>query len=623
MIITPTLIDQDYYKNLITSEVKRSSPYEIEFSDTKLILFPLPGLEIKNLVLKNQGLEFFRSEDVTLIVKLETLITNKEIQFRTLDINNSKLEVRINKSGNNNIYNSNSSSDSEPLQIDTLLSKFPKIITINELNIHYIDELNNENIVAKISNLKTKIVSSQKLIEIDLNLEINQSKLLTKGVVYFDQNEFNYSSIRWNLNVKLEEFSLILAKGILNMFTNADFTPSIISAEVDFHKLDSDLIVITPNAKIKSFKLKNKPSFGNIEAYTKISYSDSNQKLSFDQIQVYDKGGTSVTGNGYVTFTDKPVVYFYGKSTVTKIPFLTDTIFLWTEIDFNKSPYLKSLPDKNYANRMKVILNFDISNIHYETYKADKLKLNLEYSRDILTYKKCTLDAYKSKLNWDGTTQFLNITNKYNFIYDLSGEEISNLLELLTPRKYIKGKVFAQGKLETQGLNEIELIKNIHTSGNIQVSNGELIEYANIIKPIGSLGKFINILGPKGKSNEFESLKTNFDYKNNIFLWTNVKLKGVGVDGTAEGTIGLDQSINLKVTVGLGGILGRALKVPIIYKGEIGKNPPYVDPIWLGSVYAGTVILGGTQGTAVGGMAGSAASEYIDKAIQNIKSIWK
>jgi hypothetical protein len=73
----------------------------------------------------------------------------------------------------------------------------------------------------------------------------------------------------------------------------------------------------------------------------------------------------------------------------------------------------------------------------------------------------------------------------------------------------------------------------------------------------------------------------------------------------------------------LSGILGNALKIPIIYKGEIGKNPPYVDPIWLGSVYAGTIILGGTQGTAVGGMAGSAASEYVDKAIQNIKSFWK
>lgn len=622
-IITPALIDKDYYKNVITSEIRKSSPYEIEFSDTDFILFPLPGLEIRNLKLKNNGVEFFQSEDVTLILKLESLLTKKEIQFRSLEITNSKLLFHINKKGENNVFKNSESNSNQDIDIDSILLKLPKIITLNNLNLHYIDEIHSENINANISKFKTKIVHSQRLVEIDFNINVNQSNINSKGIVYFEKNEISYESIRWNLKVNLEEFSLYLAKGILLMFTNADFSPSIINANVQFHKLDHDKIEIIPTARIRQFKLKNQKSFGDIEAYTKITYSSLYQKLFFDQIQLIEKGGTNVIGNGYVTFTEKPIIYFYAKTSTAKLPLLTDAIFIWTEVDLYKSPYLKNLPDTYYVDRMRLILNFDIGNLTYDIYKVDNLKLNLEYYKDILSYRKCSLEAYKSKLIWDGTTTFLKATNKYNLNYDLNGEEISSLLDLLTPKKYIRGKVQATGKIDSFGTTESELIKNIITSGNIQVTNGELIEYANIIKPIGSLGKFINILGPKGNSNEFEYLKTNYEYKNNVFLWTNAKLKGIGVDGTAEGTIGLDKSINLKVTVGLSGILGNALKIPIIYKGEIGKNPPYVDPIWLGSVYAGTIILGGTQGTAVGGMAGSAASEYIDKAIQNIKSLWK
>jgi hypothetical protein len=146
--------------------------------------------------------------------------------------------------------------------------------------------------------------------------------------------------------------------------------------------------------------------------------------------------------------------------------------------------------------------------------------------------------------------------------------------------------------------------------------------YLNFIKPIASIGKIVNFSGPPGKSTEFETIEGHFQYRNRVVTLETMRMKGVGLDASGSGKIGLDHSINVKITVSLGGMAGKVIKLPIIYKGIFGKSLPYVDPVWLGSIYIGTIFLAGPVGATVGGIAGSAASDYIDKAITKVKSFF-
>ena len=95
--------------------------------------------------------------------------------------------------------------------------------------------------------------------------------------------------------------------------------------------------------------------------------------------------------------------------------------------------------------------------------------------------------------------------------------------------------------------------------------------------------------------------------------------RSTGIDAIGEGKISRDQNINVRLTVSLPGAAGKAIKLPIIYRGIFGKNFPIIDPVWLGSVYVGTIIFAGPAGAAVGGIAGSAVSEYVENAISSVR----
>jgi hypothetical protein len=135
------------------------------------------------------------------------------------------------------------------------------------------------------------------------------------------------------------------------------------------------------------------------------------------------------------------------------------------------------------------------------------------------------------------------------------------------------------------------------------------------------LGKLVNFLGPKGENSEFKSIQTHIYLENKIIDIPDLKMVGVGIDATGKGKINFDSSIDLRLLVGFGGLAGKALSVPIIYKGLLNKNDAFIDPLWLGSVYLG-ITLAGPVGVTAGGIAGSIATEYIHNGINTIKDFF-
>lgn len=86
--------------------------------------------------------------------------------------------------------------------------------------------------------------------------------------------------------------------------------------------------------------------------------------------------------------------------------------------------------------------------------------------------------------------------------------------------------------------------------------DGELFGYANILKPLFSLGKLVNILGPEGRSAEFRTLVVDYSIRKEKIMTDALNMTGVGLDAKGSGEIGFDKKMNMWITVGLGGIAG-------------------------------------------------------------------
>lgn len=157
----------------------------------------------------------------------------------------------------------------------------------------------------------------------------------------------------------------------------------------------------------------------------------------------------------------------------------------------------------------------------------------------------------------------------------------------------ISGNVFSKFNFITEVHNQssdflTEFFRNMEGSGNFQILNGELLGYANFMIPVlNTLGKIVSFNGIDGRKVEFSSLKSDFKIENNRFYFQNLKLQGNGLEADGKGNISFEKDVDLILNLRLGGnIVGKALKIPIIYKGKFKQSIPYIDPIWLGSVFA-------------------------------------
>ncbi len=173
--------------------------------------------------------------------------------------------------------------------------------------------------------------------------------------------------------------------------------------------------------------------------------------------------------------------------------------------------------------------------------------------------------------------------------------------------------------MNTNGLTERELTENLDIDAAFKSKDGELLSYTNILKPISSIGNLISLKKLDfTRATPYKEIEVDMNYTSRKFEFSNFILKADGIAGSGSGSITIDKKIDMSFTVALPGLAGKVLKLPIIYKGTYGTSTPYIDPVWLGSVYAGTILLAGPAGATVGGIAGSAMSDYVNRAMDNV-----
>ncbi len=202
---------------------------------------------------------------------------------------------------------------------------------------------------------------------------------------------------------------------------------------------------------------------------------------------------------------------------------------------------------------------------------------------------------------------------EYKLHLTSSGTGIEKLELSLSGKSYITGTLDANLEVSSRGATPELLKQNLESRGSLIIRKGELKDYADILKPVFELGKIVNIFGPKGDSTAFDEIRTDYRISNGRIRFSSIKMKGVGLDAEGYGTLGFDGSINVRIVVGLGGVVGKLIKIPVIYKGVVLKSWPYVDPLWLGSIYVGMVAIPGPPGAIIGPTVYESARELINK----------
>lgn len=646
----PYFMDLEAYKKLIFEEIQQRSELNIEFSDSDIKIFPIPGVEFSYVNLSKDNLNIATVNRVFVRIGVLSLLSG-DVEVTGIYLNSGSISIIRNKDGsfpvfsqidalekvntlnesfedkkNENTNDKNKSeaaSNNQEFNFVNFLSQLPSTFVLENIHIKYNNGLNGKLYNFYIWNSNLEIVANSRKFHLDLFGKMNEEKLEIYSDFSFVSDELNYENFRIKSSIFLTQFSASIAEDILVIFPRANFKFSSLTGKIHLTKDDEDLVRLHLfDARILNLSYKKDKSFGNFIGGLMISYSIKDEKLTLDDIQVEWIGKSKVYGNGILTFGKSPQIYFSINSQFFDYESIIQVVNLWLDADLDKSKAFKGIPDTGYKSKVNIILDWKLKNISFYQYKIDSIQGKTIYKNGNLLLSGIKTKYYDGEILSDGQLTYKSGIFKLNSNHILRDVNTEKLLNHYSDKKYLTGNFSGNFVLSSIGSNANSMESNIYINGDYLLQEGELLGYLNFFRPIASLGKLINFNGPTGNSMEYSSITGKLQYEKKVTMLTNVKMKGVGLDAEANGKIAGDK-INMRITVALPGPAGKALKLPILYQGVFGKNVPFIDPVWLGSVYVGTILLAGPAGAAVGGIAGSAASEYVNSAIGSVQKGFK
>ncbi|MCC5816205.1 MAG: AsmA-like C-terminal region-containing protein [Leptospira sp.] len=638
-------VDLNKLKKDVLKALEEKSDLKIEYVSNQLVIFPSPGIEFEYINIYDNDEKIAELNKLLIQFSIWELIQGK-FEIDGMELHSGKLYLYRDSLGNLDVLSGFMKKESKfnPDDIKTKLDEenidqiesqkidltpeslyvyFPDTTKLDNIHIDFVDDFYKNRYSLYIWKSNFSISPFTRTANLDIYGKINNRKFEIYSDFYWEENEFSYNSLRGKATVILDVFNLSLLDDVLVIFPNGDFNQTIVSGRLYFEKKEEDLSRLqVKDCLFENFALPKRKPFGKILVNTWIAYSAKKHRLMFDDISVFWKNRASLTGNGFLTFDSNPIIQFKVKSEYADLDHIFKFVSIWTDTILDRSALFRDLPDTGYDKKFRLNMDLNLKNVFYSDLRFPYLntRINYHYPKILLNY----FDFAFNEGNVSGSGEVLLFSGEPKIYLDVKmlNFAVDSLIARRTDNKYITGNLESNFQLKSTGSTEETILNNLSIRGEYNLTKGELIGYLNFLKPLASLGKIINFTGPPGNSLEYDSLRGTFSYKNRLIQFTNMKMKGVGLDAEGVGKIDLDGKMDIRITVALSGVAGKILKLPIIYKGIFGRNLPYVDPIWLGSVYAGTVFLAGPAGAAVGGIAGSAASDYINKAMSTIKGIF-
>ncbi|XDD46823.1 AsmA family protein [Leptospira sp. WS39.C2] len=642
-ILYPLLADPDYYKNIILESTNKQTGLNINYKSSEPVFFPFPGIELNEVTVSKLDDELIHVQKLRIEIYYGVLI-GKPLELRKIYLNTGTVEItrekdesfplferissqsKIDQNKNSKVKEEVKNSDQNEIDDNLYFSKtfvnFVNQIEIKNITILFEDKLYSRNINLYLWETTLHLDPELRSIEFYLYGKLNNEPISFSSDFLFTEDKLTYQSMRLEGELQFQNLKGIDLHDILIIFTRGDLRFLKTTGTIPFYKRDeTKLYAVIDQLHIKDLALKDGKTFADGHVSTLINYDINEDKLSFANVIIEWKGKSKLYASGYVNFLKPPLsptISFEATSDYMDVPSILKVAKIWIDPDFDKSILTRDMPNTGYVNRMNVYLNFQFRNLNIADFKADSLKLNVHYAK-----RKLNINRYELKI-YDGIvigSGFYNWANPVGLT--LKGEinhvSIAPVLSDIFRISPITGNLDSEFVIFSPSDTEEGLLTNLQIIGNINAKNGELLSYTNILKPISSIGSVINLKKIDfSRATPYNELKFDFQYSNENIEIKNFALKADGIAGSGGGKIGFNKAIDMKFTIAFPGVAGKALKLPIIYRGTYGVSSPFIDPIWLGSVYAGTLFLASPAGAAVGGIAGSAMSDYVNRAVENV-----
>ncbi|TGK61760.1 AsmA family protein [Leptospira wolffii] len=630
IVYIPFVERKEVYKEFILNQLRISTGLDIRVTDSDLYMFPFPGIELNQIEIRKNDVLIAVSNKVDLDISWFGLI-KRTIEIRDIYVEGGSLYVERRKDGSFNLQEylkEGGEKDEKRSNVTVLVEDINsrigftasdfisvglKNVEIDNFTLEYREENHDRNYKVYFQKSRGSVSFYGTDIEIlfegkidDQPINLQFSGALQNFPVSWDRLEFNAS-------LDVEDISLSLLRDLFFVFPVADFSKSKMSGRIEVSKEKGTVFKLKVRNQVRDLAYKGGNPFGNIRINTDFELDPFQKRIAFPYIDVNWEGVAKASAKGSVNWKNRSLGQFDIKSEYGDYHNILKVARLFQVREDLFDP--NSPPGIFYFTGQ-------LNNFFAFKHRFSYVEFEAKYVDPLITVPSFHAYIYNGEIL--GKAKIYPFIPKIEVEGDAHRLQVDRVLLPYFSERIIIGEMSSWFSFETSIKDRrqdsmTELLANMKGIGNVTVKNGELMGYANFMIPvINTVGKIIALKGVDGSKFQFSTLKSDIKISGNKMHFPNMKLdianSGMDVDG--KGTVGFDKKIDMRIHLRIGGkYIGKGFYIPIIYAGTFGKGIPYVDPIWLGSVYTGMTVLGPylipLGGPYAGGVAGSVIGEYV------------
>jgi AsmA protein len=242
--------------------------------------------------------------------------------------------------------------------------------------------------------------------------------------------------------------------------------------------------------------------------------------------------------------------------------------------------------------------------------EAKDLKMTIEVKDEKARMQNLSVNLLGGQLTSEGGLTTGSQAPPFDGKVILQGVQLGPILEAIgTDRVSISGTTASQLALHGAGFSMPDLTKSLEGTGHAVIKDGK-IEGINLLKEAFALLKAAGVTTDVGSATVFSTIETNYGIKNGVIKVDRMLIDSHDYQATANGTIGFDKILNMKVNLSLSEGLSA----------KIAGSSPYAKMAMTGSrITVPMIITGPTQSPAYGldtKALGTKAQEIVTKQAQ-------
>ncbi|PJZ71152.1 AsmA family protein [Leptospira perolatii] len=640
---------KETYKQYILSELRSATGLDIDVDSSDLSIFPFPGIDLENVYIRNDNILLAVCNRIELDISWVGLLSGN-IELRSVQIDGGSLRLQRKIDGTIDliefIKNRENNSQSEKISkieispeefstgLDVQAKDFFRIglknVEISNFTLWYTEESHKREYKVYFHKSKASISFYEDSLDLLFHGKIDEQPIRFESTASILDFPIKYEKIRFSAVLNVEDLSLSLLRDVFSFFPLADFSQTKFSGRIAMDKEEDSPIHFKVRSQTRNLCYKGGNPFGNVKTDVDFDLDLFGKRINFPYIEASWEGVAKVSAKGNVNWKNRTIGQFTIRSDYGDYHSILKISKLF-KYESPKTKYVArtisgppSLPGVFY-------FNVDLNNIYAFKHRFSSIRGDAKYIHPVLTVPSFHAYIYNGEIV--GKAKIFPLQPKMEVEGEAFRLHIDKAILPYVKERIITGDLYSKFYLETMIKDRsrdtvAELLLNMKSRGTIEVLNGELLGYANFMIPVlNTLGKIISFSGIDGRQVQFSKLTSEYSIYGNRFRFTKLELNGSGLEVDARGSFGFDNTIDMILNLRLGGqVVGKALKIPILYKGTFGKTIPYIDPIWLGSVFAGSTLLapyliplGGPYG---GGVAGSVIGEYVRDLWEGVKGLF-